>query len=122
MLRPDEDETDRRPVWNSLQEFWLDTDANLFLQRVAEVCARSKYSIAELEQIFWNEVQPALQFNLRSIAGEWAGFDPAWLAEQILTKHRFGRPLPMRSLHPHENFWWKKLRAEVERLRAQANE
>jgi hypothetical protein len=64
MLPPDQDEQDRRPIRDELQMFWMDTDPEISLLHCAEVCARSKYSLSEIEAIFWNEVRPAVAFNL----------------------------------------------------------
>lgn len=118
MQPPHLDVEDRRPIWNMLQEFWMDTDPNIMFPRIVEVCARSKYSIDELEAIFWNEVRPAVRFNLWLLpAPEWAGFETTWLASRILKKHRYGRRVPVRWLHPHSNRWWRKLRAAIEASR-----
>jgi hypothetical protein len=76
--------------------FWMDTDPEQELESAARICARSKYSIAEIEQIFWNEVRPAVRFNLQSIAGEWTGFEIGWLSQRILETHRFGRKPPLK--------------------------
>lgn len=118
MPPPDQDETDRRPIWDALGVLWLDTDANLFLPESAQRCARSKYSLDELEEIFWNEVRPALWFNMFDIVGEWAGWDINWLAGRILKKHLYGKSIPVKILHPHSNHWWKKLAREIERVRS----
>jgi hypothetical protein len=117
MLPPEQDLADRRPIWDALQVFWMDTDPELDLASVAQVCARSKYSLEEIEQIFWNEIRPAVQTNLSSVAGEWAGFDIEWLSRRILEKHRFGKRLPIESLHGDSNRWWTRLRAEIRRAR-----
>jgi hypothetical protein len=69
MLPPEQDEEDRRPIWDTLQMFWMDTDPEDFLRSSAEICARSKYSISEIEAIYWNEVRPAVGANLYSVAG-----------------------------------------------------
>jgi len=119
MLAPEQDQTDRRPIWDELQMFWMDTDPNIFLDSAARVCAQSKYSLPELERIFWNEVRPAVQLNLTSIAGEWTGFDIGWLSQRVLKTNRYGRRLPIRCLHPQTNFWWKKLSNEIQRIRNQ---
>ena len=114
MLPPDQDIVDRLPIWEALQIFWLDTGPAHDLRHTARLCATSKYSLAEIEQIFWNEVRPALCANLHSVAGEWAGFDSGWLAARILQTHRFGKRLPARRLHPGETECWKRLWAEIE--------
>ena len=76
-----------------------------------------KYSVAEIERIFWNEVRPAVRFNLLSIAGEWAGFEIEWLSQRILKTNRFGRKLPVKFWRPRADYWWKKLRSGIERER-----
>lgn len=121
MLPPEQDESTRRPIWSALQQFWTDSDPGPSLRSAAEICARSKYTVSEIEAIFWNEVRPAVQANLRSIAGEWAGFDIDWLSQRILKTHRFGRRLPVRALHSDDNAWWTKLRAEIERIRQESS-
>ena len=118
MLPPREDQADRRPVWDALQMFWMDTDPEIFLRSAADVCARSKYSLEEIEAIFWSEVRPAVKFNLWSPAGEWTGFDLDWLTERILEKHHFGRRPALRVLDREAESWWEKLRAGIEQLRA----
>jgi hypothetical protein len=84
MLPPEQDEEDRRPIWDTLQMFWIDTDPEDFLRSSAEICARSKYSISEIEAIYWNEVRPAVGANLYSVAGGRAGFESGWLSKRIL--------------------------------------
>lgn len=116
MYPPEQDEPDRRPIWDALQIFWLDTDANLDLRRVAEICERSKYSLSELEAIYWNEVRPAVRFNIFSLAGEWAGFDPEWLSKRILNVHRFGEALPRKVFHPYSGMWWDRLSSEINQV------
>jgi hypothetical protein len=117
MLAPEEDQADRRPIWDELQMFWMDTDPAIFLESAARICANSKYSLPEIEQIFWNEVRPAVRFNLLSVAGAWTGFETGWLSKRVLSANRYGRRLPIGFLHPHSSFWWKKLRDEIERVR-----
>ncbi len=113
MLPPDEDLKDRQPIWDYLQYFWMDTDPEVLFPPIVDVCAASKYSLEELEQIFWNEIEPAVGFNLWDIAGEWAGFEIDWLSARILEKNRFGRPLPFRHLRPQASSWWRRLKGAV---------
>ena len=117
MLTPEQDQADRRPIWDVLQMFWMDTDPKIFLESAAQVCARSKYSLSEIEQIFWNEVRPAVRFNLMSVAGEWTGFEIGSLSQRILKTNHFGQRLPIKYLHPHSSYWWNKLHAEIKRTR-----
>ena len=75
---------DRLPVWEALSDFFLDTELDeKDHQRISEVLASSPYSIQDIEDILRFEVYPVLIWNLRSMAGEWAGFDRDWLQEQI---------------------------------------
>jgi hypothetical protein len=62
----------RRPVWQALSNLFLDTDTSLSRDWRVNQLARSPYSIAEI-----------CRTNLFCIAGEWAGFDPAWLETRI---------------------------------------
>lgn len=121
MSPPDEDLKDRQPVWDALQFVWMDTDTEVEFPRIVEVCAQSKYSIAELEQIFWNEVEPAVGFNMWSVAGEWAGFEIDGLSARILEKSRFGRRLPIRIFRKNARDWWRRLEGALAERRGQSN-
>jgi hypothetical protein len=78
-----EDLVNRRPVWEALSDLFLDTEVSLDRQWRIDVLAASPYSIEELEYILIDEVYPICKYNLLSVAGEWAGFDLAWLEDQI---------------------------------------
>lgn len=78
-----DDRDARIPVWIALSELYLDTDVSVFHDAIAETLAASPYSPAELRDILMDDVHPALHANLMSVAGEWAGFDEAWLIERI---------------------------------------
>ena len=98
VLRPAESDLEcRRPVWLALSDLFLDTDVNLFRAGNARTLAASPYSVDELDWILREEVYPACSFNLREVAGEWAGFDADWLERRILR----GGPPP----RP----WWRWL-------------
>jgi hypothetical protein len=119
MLHPAEDTEDRSPLWDYMQNFWMDTDPGILLPEVSRVCAESKYSLDELEAIYWNEVRPAVKFNMFMLpAPEWAGFELGWLKERVLKKQRYGKPLPWKWLHPYSDSWWRKLRAGIVSLRS----
>ncbi len=114
MKPPDEDIEDRALVWDYMQHFWMDTDPSILLPGIARICAESKYTLEELEAIFWNEVRPAVSFNLAMLpAPEWAGFEIEWLKERVLRKSRYGKALPRKWLHPYSSSWWRKLRSEI---------
>jgi hypothetical protein len=118
MKPPADDIDDRFRIWDQLQYFWMDTDPEPLLPEIARVCAESKYSIAELEAIYWNEVRPAVAFNLRwNPVPEWTGFTRESLTARVLAKHRYGRPLPWRWLHREDRAWWERLAEATNRLR-----
>lgn len=118
MMPPSEDIKDRSPVWDCMQNFWMDTDPSILFPDVVRICSVSKYSIKELEAIYWNEVRPAVKFNFYMFpAPEWAGFEIEWLKKRILKKQRFGKPLPLAWLDPYSNNWWQKLKIAVESQR-----
>jgi hypothetical protein len=120
MKHPKDDIPVRTPIWDSLQMLFMDTDADGFLESMTEVCARSPYSIEEIEQILFNEVLPACRLNLFLLpAPEWAGFETGWLVDRVLTKHRFGRRRPI-ILRRYTAGWWQRLRPMIERRRRDA--
>lgn len=122
MVHPSEDLEDRSRIWDYMQNFWMDTDPEILLPEVARICAESKYSLEELEAIYWNEVRPAVKFNLFMFpAPEWAGFELEWLKKRILEKQRYGKPLPWKCLSPYANSWWQKLKIAVLNQRSGEN-
>jgi hypothetical protein len=87
-LKPAADDLEnRRPVWDALSTLFLDTDTSLSHSWRVKVLSESVYSLEEIERILFDEVYPVCAPNLRSVAGEWAGFDSEWLETKIL-KHR----------------------------------
>ena len=117
MKLPEVDICDRLDVWEAMEIFWLDTDANIRFSKTARICAESKYSIENLEAIFWNEAFPAFKFNLLDIAGEWGGFPRDWITKRVLNKNSFGSPVNTFRGIMRERGWWKKLEREIIRLR-----
>jgi hypothetical protein len=119
MLPPNEDLADRRPLWDAMQMLWMDTDPEEEIAYIVRVCAESKYSIGELEAIYWNEVRPAVQFNMRiPTTPAWQGFNLDWLCERILKKHRYGRPMRWRWYYREAASWWGRLAEGVLAARA----
>jgi hypothetical protein len=114
------DIAERRRVWLALSDMFLDTDTALSRAwRVSEL-ARSPYSLAELEDILVHEVYPVCGANLRSVAGEWAGFDADWLEQRILAL------MESRRLWPRWAGWrrwtvrrWPEWQATLQGVRAQ---
>jgi hypothetical protein len=68
-----------------MSDMFLDTELDeADFNRIAATLAASPYSLDELDDILWAEVYPACYGNLLLSAGEWAGFDPAWLESRIM--------------------------------------
>jgi len=79
----------RLPVWCALSDLFLDTafDAS-HDRRIAEVIRAGGFSAREAEDILMHEVAPAFGANLRSVAGEWAGWSEDFVREQVLARRR----------------------------------
>ncbi len=92
---------------------WMDTDVEEYLPDMCAACMRSVYDIEEIEQIFWNEVYPAVAFNKWALIGDWQGYDDDSIRKLVLQRHRFGRRLPWRWLHRYEASWWERLKTEL---------
>ena len=73
----------RIPVWVALSDLYLDTDVTLSYDHIVRTLAASPYPLDALHEMLMYDVHPALYMNLMSVAGEWAGFDEAWLLERI---------------------------------------
>ncbi|WP_442505629.1 DUF7079 family protein [Novipirellula sp. SH528] len=87
MTPADQDIENRRPVWRALSDLFLDTELQDHdLSCIARSLAESPYTASEIETILFREVYPVCIANLTCVAGEWAGFDDAWLEASIL-KH-----------------------------------
>jgi hypothetical protein len=86
LLPMSQDVEHRQPVWDALATMFLDTDVTTSREWRAGALAASPYSLSQLEQILIHEVYPVCQPNLRSMAGEWAGFDSKWLRDAILAR------------------------------------
>jgi len=80
---------DRRArAWCALADLFLDTEVRPGLPHMALTLVETGYEDVELEAIFFDEVAPVLHWNLKQVAGEWAGFDEDWLREQITARRR----------------------------------
>jgi hypothetical protein len=124
VLPPTDDIQRRRPVWTALADLFLDTELQeADLRHIARVLVASGYTDAEVEEILCGEVFPVCIWNMRSVAGVWAGFDSDWLQERILANA--GRVWKKwRVFHPGR--WmireeWEKVVAYVRELRAGAD-
>lgn len=95
MRHPSVDLENRRPVWDAMSEFYLDTELDADdLERIANVLRSSVYGEAELDLIMFDEVFPVLIPNLHSVAGEWAGYDLDSLEAAILERRNRRLKLP----------------------------
>lgn len=87
----------RKPIWIVLSELYLDTELqDTDFIRIAETFRESGLPIEVLKEIDLYEVFPTLQFNLYSVAGEWAGFDETWLVEACAKNY-----------HKRQNKWFR---------------
>lgn len=78
---------DRKPLWNALSDFYLDTELTADdFKRIAKIFKSSKYNLSQIRAIDKYEVFPVLQPNLLNIAGEWAGFPEKWFYETIVDR------------------------------------
>jgi len=95
MASPDQEIERRRPVWDALSSFFLDTELDDEQHRdIAQAIVASGYSPSEIHAILWEELYPVVESNLRNQFGVWQGFDLDWMQQQILSGiHR--RTLPM---------------------------
>jgi hypothetical protein len=76
-------------VWRAFSDLFLDTELQeTDFQFIARVLLESRYTEEELEAILYREVFPVCIWNVRSIVGEWAGFNEDWLQKQILGNAR----------------------------------
>jgi hypothetical protein len=76
-------------VWAALSDLFLDTELDeAALRHIALKLVESDYTDEELADILYGEVFPVCIWNMRSVAGEWAGIDTDWLQERILENER----------------------------------
>lgn len=99
---------ERVQIWDTLSEFYLDsyqTDADK--ERVAQILARSPFSLDELRHIELFEVDPVCWLNLHPFGAEWAGFSPDWLIPRCLECQRRSpyNPAKKRSLRERLFRW-----------------
>jgi hypothetical protein len=78
------DPADRNALWEDFAEHFLDTETRHLIPASAERCVRLGLSIEDTGDIWRYEVAPVVWPNLWSVAGEWAGWDRAWLTGRIL--------------------------------------
>ncbi|ACT59596.1 DUF7079 family protein [Hirschia baltica] len=118
MLPPEADLEKRQIAWVAMHVLFLDADVEAdYLLSAAQTCAKTDYSLKELEQIFWNEVYPAMRLNIWSVAGEWCPLKSEDLTQIILRKHRFDRQIWLKGMRRYPLEYWEKLKNEVCQIR-----
>lgn len=103
----------RRPLWIALSELYLDTVPDR--DRIAGQCARSPFSLPELQRILFDDVHPVVHANLWSVAGVWQGFDEDWLVDAIVSRKR--KPLFRLPWPEHRRYPWRELKPRIIALR-----
>jgi hypothetical protein len=88
------------------------------LLRLRDELRQSGLSLAELDEIYYDELAPLLARNLRSPAGVWAGFDARWLQQQVERRRRRRPFAPLARLRRYLDTRstvreWSRLRAMV---------
>lgn len=90
--------TERLPVWVAMGEHFLDTETRAHIPHTALSCVRAGLTPIQAREIWRKEVTPTLIWNLLGVAGEWTGWDEAWLCEEI-EKTRRANLLVKNTLH-----------------------
>ena len=117
MDHPEKDIVDRTPVWDSMQNIFMDTDVSLSYDLIAQRCAESKFSKQDLEEILFNEVLPAMKFNMLAFpAPEWAGFETEWVVKRVLRKHRYGKRKPW-MFYRYTKSHWQTILPKIQKVR-----
>jgi hypothetical protein len=120
-----EDLPNRRPVWGALSEMFLDNELeSADIQCLGQFLADSPYTLEELEEILYSEVYPFCIWNLRTVAGEWAGFDIDCLQALILKREHSWLRIPRFLQMGH---WmirkpWRDVKQVLQELRRRAHE
>jgi hypothetical protein len=119
----DEPKDERFPVWDALSEFFLDTELDKRdYERISKILADSKYSINELQEILYYEVYPVCKWNMFSVAGEWAGFHPDWIMENIAPRKDRRPKLRMGPIHKWMfRYHWSQVSYLVDKQRLNKN-
>ncbi len=87
---------ERLKVWQALSEFFLDTEVgDMTFDWVALRISECSYTLEQVQGILWHEVYPALNGNLKSMVGEWAGWTDEFLMAHIVVR-QYQTPVPHR--------------------------
>jgi hypothetical protein len=79
----------REDVWKAMAAHFLDTETRQRLPYTAWVCVEAGLNPEAAYAIWCREIIPVVGGNLLSVAGEWAGWDDAWLISEA--RRRQGR-------------------------------
>src|SRR5688572_1685453 len=82
----------RQAIWESMAEHFLDTETRVEIPRTAALCVDAGLDASAAFDVWAFEVTPALWSNLWDIAGEWAGWDSAWLHARIERRRTSASP------------------------------
>jgi hypothetical protein len=63
------------------------------LPRLAQRIVSSGLTRGQIEQLWRCQITPAVHWNLRSAAGEWAGFDRRWLLAEVARRREQAGPV-----------------------------
>lgn len=90
----------RIAVWRAMADHFLDTETRHEIPMTAFYCVQAGLTREQASEVWRYEVSPAVAFNLRDVAGEWAGWDAEWLVERIerLRSRWHHRPGTLRAL------------------------
>jgi hypothetical protein len=70
-------------VWEAMADHFLDAETRQELPMTALRCVEVGLSVEQAREVWKCDVLPAVGFNAFSVAGEWAGWDRAWLVSRI---------------------------------------
>ncbi len=75
-------------VWLAMAEHFLDTETRHCIPETALRCLQAGYHLERARFVWREEVAPAVSFNLWLVAGEWCGWDEAWLVSSIAKRRK----------------------------------
>jgi hypothetical protein len=70
-------------VWVAMADHFLDTETRHDIPTTALRCVEAGLPKDEARMVWRHEVSPAVGCNVWNAAGEWAGWDQAWLVARI---------------------------------------
>ena len=105
-------------MWHMLSYFYLDHEmTHEHLSWVAERCAKSPYTVEELDIIMFRDLYPALIQNRWSPVGEWLPWSEEFVVARV-HKYRH-KPTPVRWWQFPTWRKWNWVKRAVRRMRAE---